>query len=174
MYAQHSSRPRHLPHWLPGCALLAVLAIGGCERPAFLSFPPQARGHFVDDDDMKELVPGTSTQGDVTALLGSPTARSSFDDSEWLYISEVTKPVIAGTNEIRKQGVLVVRFNQSGVLQSMTRKGDEDAQPVDVVSRKTPSPGTEASFLQQLLGNVGKFNAAGPANGGGSNPVSGF
>jgi hypothetical protein len=31
----------------------------------------------------------------------------------------------------------------------------------------TPSPGSEASFLQQLFGNVGKFTPAGLPGGGG-------
>ena len=46
--------------------------------------------------------------------------------------------------------------------------------PVSVVARTTPSPGTEASFMQQLLGNIGKFNAA-PASptAGGAGPSSG-
>jgi hypothetical protein len=36
-----------------------------------------------------------------------------------------------------------------------------DAVPVAVASRTTPTPGNEASFLQQLLGNVGRFNPGG-------------
>ena len=34
--------------------------------------------------------------------------------------------------------------------------------PVEIVSRTTPSPGNDVSFLQQLLGNVGRFNPGGP------------
>jgi hypothetical protein len=37
----------------------------------------------------------------------------------------------------------------------------DEAVPVSIVARSTPSPGTEASFLQQLLGNIGRFNAVG-------------
>jgi hypothetical protein len=36
-----------------------------------------------------------------------------------------------------------------------------------VIARTTPSPGTEASFLQQLLGNIGRFNPAGVGSAGG-------
>ena len=41
---------------------------------------PVVRGNKVDAEHLKELVPGTSTKADVTALIGSPTARDSFDD----------------------------------------------------------------------------------------------
>jgi outer membrane protein assembly factor BamE (lipoprotein component of BamABCDE complex) len=57
--------------------------------------------------------------------------------------------------------VTVLSFNDQGVLQDVKQLNKDDAIPVSVVARTTPSPGTEASFLQQLFGNIGKFNAIG-------------
>jgi len=58
------------------------------------------------------------------------------------------------------------------VLQDIQRLTKDNSLPVEVVARTTPSPGTEANFFQQLLGNIGRFNAAGStagsAAGGGS------
>ena len=118
------------------------------------------RGNRVDADQLKELVPGTSTRADVTALIGSPTARATFDDNTWIYISEVTRPRIARVQGVLSQDIVVLSFNEQGVLQDVKRLNQEDALPVTVVARTTPSPGTEASFLQQLFGNIGRFNAA--------------
>jgi outer membrane protein assembly factor BamE (lipoprotein component of BamABCDE complex) len=56
---------------------------------------------------------------------------------------------------------VAVTFDQQGVLRTIDRKGMADAVPVAVASRTTPTPGNEASFLQQLLGNVGRFNPGG-------------
>ncbi len=125
------------------------------------------RGNRVDADQLKELVPGTSTRTDVTALIGSPTARATFDDNTWIYISEVTRPRIARVQGVLSQDIVVLSFNEQGVLQDVKQLNQEDALPVTVVARTTPSPGTEASFLQQLFGNIGRFNAApaGPAPG---------
>ncbi len=138
--------------------LLASAALAGCSVPAFMTFPPQVRGNKVDEALIAQLVPGTSTRADVTALIGSPTARATFDDNTWLYIGEVTKPVIAATNEVLDQQVVVLVFDQQGVLRSIERKSQSDSVPVTVVSRATPAPGNDASFLQQLLGNVGRFS----------------
>jgi outer membrane protein assembly factor BamE (lipoprotein component of BamABCDE complex) len=138
--------------------LLASAALAGCSAPAFMSFPPQVRGNKVDDALVAQLVPGTSTRADVTALIGTPTARATFDDNTWLYIGEVTKPVIAATNEVLDQQVVVLTFDQQGVLRSIDRKSQSDSVPVTVVSRATPAPGNDATFLQQLLGNVGRFS----------------
>lgn len=126
--------------------------------PAFMSFPPQVRGNMVDEQQLKELVPGTSSKADATALIGSPTARATFDDNTWIYIAEVTQPVIAGTQSVNRQQVIVLSFDDGGILRNIDRKTKADALPVDVVARTTPSPGSDATFLQQLLGNVGKFS----------------
>ncbi len=138
--------------------MLACLLIGAC---SFFAPEPQLRGNRVDADQLKELVPGTSTRADVTALLGSPTARATFDDNTWLYVSEVTEPQIARTQRVLKQNVVVLNFNDQGVLQDIKKLNKDDSIPVAMVSRATPSPGTEASFLQQLFGNIGRFNAIG-------------
>jgi outer membrane protein assembly factor BamE (lipoprotein component of BamABCDE complex) len=119
----------------------------------------------VDADQLKELVPGTSTRADVTALIGSPTARATFDDNTWLYVAEVTRPRIGRVQGVLSQNVVVLSFNDQGVLQDVKRLDQEDSVPVSIVARSTPSPGTEASFLQQLLGNIGRFNAFGPNQG---------
>jgi outer membrane protein assembly factor BamE (lipoprotein component of BamABCDE complex) len=151
-------------------ALLIAAVVAGCSLPAFMSFPPQVRGNKVDPQVLAQLVPGTSTRTDVTSLLGSPTARATFDDNTWLYIDEVTKPVIGGTNSVLEQRVVVLTFDQQGVLRSIDHKSQADSIPVAVVSRTTPAPGNNLSFFGELLGNVGKFTPGsampGPSTGG--------
>jgi outer membrane protein assembly factor BamE (lipoprotein component of BamABCDE complex) len=142
-----------------GLLLVACLLLGGC---SFFADTPQLRGNRVDADQLKELVTGTSTRADVTALIGSPTAKATFDDNTWLYITELTRPQIARTQKVLGQGVVVLTFNDQGVLQDIKTLNQEDSVPISVVARSTPSPGTEASFLQQLFGNIGRFNATGP------------
>lgn len=157
---------RHFPVRLS--SVLALILLVGCQMPDAISYPPQVRGNKVEDDDLAQLVPGTSTRQDVQALLGSPTAKAAFDDNTWIYISEITRPVIGGHQGIEDQRVVEATFNDKGVLTGLQKRSQADALPVDVVSAKTPSPGTEASLLQQLLGNIGRFNAGGVGNGQGS------
>jgi outer membrane protein assembly factor BamE (lipoprotein component of BamABCDE complex) len=157
-----SDRSAFVPTALRGYArllLVGCLLVGGC---SFFEAQPQLRGNRVDAEQLKELVPGTSTRTDVASLIGSPTARATFDDNTWIYISEVTRPRIARVQGVLSQDVLVLTFSDQGVLQDVKRLSQEDALPVTVVARTTPSPGTEASFLQQLFGNIGRFNAVTP------------
>lgn len=128
--------------------------------------PKQLRGNRVDADQLKELVPGTSTRADATSLLGSPTAKATFDDNTWIYIGETTRTRVGRTPGIMQQDVVLLSFDNGGVLRGVKRLNQNDGLDVSVVSRATPSPGSEASFLQQLLGNVGKFSAGGPSTSG--------
>ena len=152
------------------CLLLlpALLALPAC---SVIATPETFRGIKVDADQLKELVVGTSTKADATSLIGSPTIRATFDENRWLYISETTHPRIGRTPGILTQNVTELRFDEKGVLRGVKQFGPDDSRSVTVASRATPSPGSEASFLQQLLGNVGKFST-GPSGLGSGNGIS--
>ena len=153
--------------------LAMCLALGAC---SVFQWPEQVRGNKVDPDQLKELVPGTSTRDDVTALIGSPTARATFDDNTWIYVTQQTRPRIARTLGVVSQTVVVMNFNDQGVLQTFRTLDQADALPVEMASQTTPSPGTEATFMQQLLGNIGRYNpgaALGGASFGGNGAPSG-
>lgn len=142
-------------------ALGLILMLAGC---AWLAPPPVVRGNHPEADQLQELVPGTSTKQDVTALIGSPTAHATFDDNSWLYIGEMTQKRVGEVPAIVSQKVVVVTFNDAGVLRHIDVKDQKDALPVTVIARTTPSPGTEANFFQMLFGNIGKFVPGAGAN----------
>lgn len=53
--------------------------------------------------------------------------------------------------------VVVVAFNQDGIVDTIEEiKADQINVPT--VRRKTPTSGNEITVLQQLVGNVGRFN----------------
>ena len=166
-------RCRHLPTApLPILALTLLLA--GC-APGFWSYEPQVRGNMVSTDALKQLVPGTSTEADATAALGSPTAKGSFDPNTWIYIGQVTKPQIAAFQGVEKQEVVVLHFTSAGVLKSVEQKTAKNALPAPMIARVTPSPGSNPNLLQQILGNVGRYNTPPAQSGipGGGAPSSG-
>jgi outer membrane protein assembly factor BamE (lipoprotein component of BamABCDE complex) len=148
---------------LPLAALVMASLLGGC---SVFESPPQLRGNKVDSDQLKNLVVGTSTRADVTSLLGSPTAKATFDDNTWIYISEVTQPRVGRVQGVNSQNVVQMVFNDKGVLTSVKQLDKADGKPVAMAAGATPSPGSESSFMQQLLGNVGKFTAGPSATSG--------
>jgi len=153
----------------PVLLLSLALSVAGCGVTKVFSPTLRQRGSLVDPDALRELIPGTSSRADAVALIGSPTARATFDDNTWIYISQITSTRIARTPGVTAQKVVVLTFDQGGTLRGVAQRSREDGKPIDMAAGATPSPGSEASFLQQLFGNVGKFTPAGLPGGLGSN-----
>lgn len=140
-------------------ALLALtLSLGAC---SYIDAPPVARGHRVTEDQLAQLVPGVQGRADVQSALGSPTARSTFDDNSWYYISATSRSRPMTKEVISDQRVVVVEFDDAGKLKGVRQLGEADQVPVRIVERETPTPGNERSLLQALFGNVGRFNPLG-------------
>ncbi len=138
--------------------LASSLLLGGCH---VFQAPVVARGNRIDPDALKELVPGTSSRVDVVSLIGSPTAKATFDENRWIYIGQETRIRIGRTPGVLSQDVVVLTFDDKGTLLDVKHLNQDDSRRIAMASGATPSPGSEASFLQQLLGNVGRFNAGG-------------
>ncbi|MGH7041398.1 MAG: outer membrane protein assembly factor BamE [Acetobacteraceae bacterium] len=144
--------PSPLSRHRTATVLAGALALCGCS----LFQPPVAvRGNHVDPAELSRLVPGTTTEAAARGLLGSPTARGTFDPNRWYYIAETTRQVIGGTQGVLDQGVVVLNFNSQGVLQHVDRISRTAALSAPIVGRTTPTPGGSAGFFQQLIGNIG-------------------
>ena len=141
--------------------VLLPLVASGCGVIHVFDSTQVRRGSIVPQDALAQLVPGTSSRADATSLLGSPTAHATFDDNSWIYVGQITYTRIGRTPGVRMQQVVVLHFDQNGTLRSIDKHGLKDSEPIAMAAGATPSPGSEASFMQQLLGNVGRFTPAG-------------
>ena len=103
--------------------------------------------------------------------MGTPSSVSVFNnDKSWYYISRRTAQTAFFEPEVLDQQVYVVNFDDRGIVKAVDHKLLPDGKEISPVARATPAPGRELSFLEQLIGNLGKFNAGGkaPGPGGGS------
>ncbi len=144
----------------PAAAMIAALALPGC---AIFSDQPHYRGIAVSQHDLDELTPGISSTADAQAVLGPPTVQEVFDNNNWIYISQVTKMRIGQTEGVKQQHVVVLTFNDNGVLQGVSQKDLKSSVTVAMESKQTPVPGGKAGFVQQLIGGVGSYNPLGSA-----------
>ncbi len=154
-------------------AAIAGAPLGGCGALHVFAPTEVQRGVIVEPDALKELIPGTSSRADAIAVLGSPTAKATFDDNKWIYIGQITSTRIGRTPGIEQQQVVVLTFDQGGTLRDVHKLTKDDGKQLAMNPGMTPSPGSEANFMQQLLGNVGKFSPAGLPGAGASGPSSG-
>jgi outer membrane protein assembly factor BamE (lipoprotein component of BamABCDE complex) len=116
------------------------------------------RGYVPDSEAVAKVKPGSQTRADVSELLGTPSTITPFSDNTWLYIQSKTSTLAFFQPKVLDQNVVVVDFDEAGLVQNVRRYTLQDGKLIDPVSRTTPAPGKELSFLEQLVGNVGKFN----------------
>jgi outer membrane protein assembly factor BamE (lipoprotein component of BamABCDE complex) len=132
---------------------LVAVGLGAC-APAV-----NTRGNLVEDDRLGQLAVGQTTAREVATLLGTPTTVATFDERTWYYIGERTEQRAFFEPNVVERRVLEIRFDETGVMQSLEEYGPDDAQEVELVERETPSLGRRMSFLEQMIGNLGRFNA---------------
>ena len=146
-----------------------VGAISGMALVAGCATSVDQRGNLPSQDKIAEVHPGSTTKDEVIKILGSPSSVSIFNDKSWYYISRRTEQFSFFDPDVVDQQVYVVNFDNQDVVKAVDHKGLEDGKEIIPVARVTPAPGRELSFLEQLIGNLGKFNsAAGGSSGGGS------
>lgn len=124
--------------------------------------PIQAqRGQMVSDEEEGRLIVGTTAKPEVLAALGTPTSVSTFDEKIWYYVGEDTSEVGIHGVKTDARRVLVLRFDESGVLQDKKILGKEDGQSVAMRPNSTKVLSREPTVIQQLIGNVGRFSKGG-------------
>ena len=133
----------------------------------------EQRGNLPPPEKLAEIQPGVTSKDEVIKILGSPSSVSIFNDKSWYYISRRTGQFAFFEPDVLDQQVHIVNFDDQGVVKTVDHKGVQDARAIDPVPRATPAPGRELTFLEQLIGNVGKFNNAGSTTGGSSNGPTG-
>lgn len=115
------------------------------------------RGNIVEDFRMTEITPGISTKTNVMKSLGSPTTVAPFDDNTWYYIGQKMEKKGIFDAKVVDEKVVVVAFNDEGIVQTLDEV-DSERLNIPKVRRKTPTSGNDVTILEQLLGNVGRFN----------------
>lgn len=138
-------------------AMLAAafaLSLGGCQTAI------DVRGFVPDDESLSRIEVGKQNKDDVRELLGTPSTVGLFGDETWLYISRRTSTYAFLEPKILEQKVVAILFDEQGSVTDIRKLELSDGKVVEHVARVTPSPGKELSFLEQLLGNVGRFNKA--------------
>ena len=138
--------------WSAGAALaLGLVAVVGCAKMEY-------RGNLPDPEVLATIETGKATRDEVTQKIGSPSSIAVFDDETWFYISQQVEHKAFFEPKIKDRQVLIMTFSKEGVVNDIRRLGIDDSRTVQHVGRVTPTAGNELTFLDQLVGNFGRFN----------------
>jgi outer membrane protein assembly factor BamE (lipoprotein component of BamABCDE complex) len=114
-------------------------------------------GNLLEDFQVQEITEGQSSRSDVLRTLGSPTTQSTFNNDVWYYIGQETEKHGILDHEVVNERIITVTFNDEGIVESIDDTSPE-REDIPYARSKTPTHGNDLTFMQQLLGNMGRFN----------------
>jgi len=118
---------------------------------------------LVCGGDLDLLLVGADTRASVADAIGTPSGTGVTEDSSWFYMQSTVETMAYQAPEITDRQVLVVDFDQNGVLKDISRFGLEDGRVINLQTRVTPTDNQRVSVLARLLGNVGSIGPQLPA-----------
>jgi outer membrane protein assembly factor BamE (lipoprotein component of BamABCDE complex) len=116
------------------------------------------RGNLADKDRLQQITPGVSTRDDVAAVLGTPSTMGTFDPNTWYYIGARTEKTAFFRPDTVERKIVVVKFDEAGTVADVHQLDQNAGQEVELVERTTPTAGRDLNFIEQMLGNVGRFS----------------
>lgn len=147
--------------WPAMVLILAVGLLGTAACTPRLS----THGAVFSEEEADRIQPGRQSQAEVAQILGSPSVTATFRSANdtWYYIASEFESYAFFEKEAIRRRVLAINFDESLRVREVDRFELEDGQEVAMIERETPTKGKELSVLQQLFGNLGRFNSASPS-----------
>ena len=118
-------------------------------------------GYVVDEALVTAIQPGVDNKESVMNTLGRPSFTGQFSENDWYYVSRSTKNLAFNMPRANAQTILRVRFDQSGNVTAVDRRGMEQVASIDPMKDKTPTLGQDRSLLEELFGNIGAVGQSG-------------
>ena len=116
---------------------------------------------YVSTGDIKTMVSVGQSRDEVLTNLGSPSSQSTFGTETWYYISTRKEATAFLKPEVVKQDVTKIEFDSAGMVSKIDTFNEQNSEDFSIAKRTTPTEGHSLGFLEQVLGNVGRFNKPG-------------
>ena len=118
-----------------GGMIALVVALAACNPPV------RRHGYVPAEADLAEIVVGEDTRLAVSDRIGRPSSSGLMQGGDWFYVGSTWKHVaLRAPQEIDRQ-VVVIRFDDEGIVENVERFGLEDGKVV-ALSRRAHGSGT--------------------------------
>lgn len=117
----------------------------------------KSHGIFYLENRDKLLKVNDTNVNDVIRILGQPHTRSLKDKNTWLYIERTRtkgKIIKLGKNILVNNNVLVIKFDQYGVLEEKFLYNKNDMNDYKFAEAITPTEVKRGSFIESFLASI--------------------
>ena len=105
----------------------------------------------------KLLIVNKSNKNDISKILGNPSTVSLFNNNQWIYIErKQTQSALKnfGKMKIYKNDVLVLEFNDLGILKNKKLYNIDDMNNIEVAENITDTTNKRKSFLYDFMSSM--------------------
>ena len=113
------------------------------------------KGAVLDEQMVNSIQAGVDNKASVEKVLGRPSFVGQFAPNDWYYVSRDTSQLVFRNPRVKRQLVLIVRFDPAGNVSKIDWSGKEVVLALDPANRKTPTLGRKRGFFEELFGNIG-------------------
>lgn len=131
--------------------LMAVTLLSACSPIV------RRHGYTPTADELSAIIPGTTTRAAALEALPPPTT-SGVQGSLYYVASQFETIGPLRPKETRRE-VVAITVNTREVVTGVERYGLSDGRVVPLSRRVTSDNVTDTTFLRQLMGNLGRFDA---------------
>ena len=145
---------------------IATIAIAATLAVAAVACAPRTanRGNIPTVSQLEKLKVGEHSKVYVRGILGTPSTFGTFDKDVWYYIGRRIEKWAFFDEKVLEQQIVVVYFDPKGTIEHIQTYDKSDSRTVEIVEGKTATSGHELSVIEQIIGNLGRFNRPGSSD----------
>jgi len=133
--------------------LLILVVITGCQRKEVL----KTHGIAYLEKREKLIVVDKSNKNDTLKVLGQPATKGMTNNNVWIYIERTRtrgKLLKFGRNYLKKNNVLVLEFNDYGILSAKKFYDKDNMNRIEFVQGTTENEIRQENFIYSFLSSV--------------------
>ena len=140
-------------HFFIFIALFLSFFLTNCQKNKVI----KSHGIFYLENRDKLLKTNETNKNDVLKVLGYPHTKSIKDKNTWLYIERTKtrgKMLNLGKNVLLNNNVLVVKFDDYGILKEKILYNKNDMNNYKFAEAVTENDISKGSFLESFLSSI--------------------
>lgn len=134
-------------------AVAVALMLGACS-PIYRN-----HGYVPPESALSALTVGVDTRDAIVAAVGRPTTTGVAGDQSLYYVQSRFRHFAFLPPEEVEREILALSFYPDGTLGNIERFGLEQGRVVQLSPRITSGVFADRTFINQLFGNIGNFDA---------------
>jgi len=139
------------------CVFAILSTLAACNNEIFVTH----NGNMPSNDRISMVQKGQD-KSRVRSILGAPSSINPLDGNTWIYMSSDVRKVAFFKPEEIDRDVLTIRFNNDGIVSSISRYSKENGKEIIISEDSTDFDKGDRSFFEEYFGGVGAYIPVAP------------